>query len=319
MSDKLMIGVDIGGTKIAFAVVDPSGNIIDETVIPTHSTNAYEVTVDRIAQQLNLYLNQFNNIIGIGIGIPGPINSEQGIVLNAVNLGWQDKPIQRDIQARLNSDCLIYIENDVNVGAIGEYIYGVAQGCRNTVYLAIGTGLGGAVLLDNKLIRGVSDSEMEIGHISLDPINGRSCSCGQRGCVEMSISGKGLLSNVQEQHPNFPDTTLSLDNLTTYDILTATKINDALAQFVIDEAATALGITCAWCIMIFNPEQIVLGGGMIRAFYKYIEAKMLDTIKARCLSQSFNAVSIELSQLENAALGASALVHYHQIQRQLTL
>jgi glucokinase len=126
----------------------------------------------------------------------------------------------------------------------------------------------------------------------------------------MSISGHGLVATAAAHFKEFPTTKLTLDNISTQEILDCARRNDALAQFVMNEAATALGIACAWCTMIFNPNLIVLGGGLSHAAFDLLEARMLETMKARCLPQSFAAVGISLSKLTNAALGASALVWY---------
>ena len=311
MLEELTIGLDVGGTKMAFVVADRDGNICEETTIPTLSDNHYEVTLDRIAHQINDYLSRYEHIKGIGIGVPGPINNQKGIALNAVNLLWENVPISEGIQERLTRPLAIYVENDVNVGAIGEQLFGVAQGKSNYVYLAIGTGLGGAVMLDNKIMRGISYSEMEIGHISVDP-NGRLCTCGLRGCVEMSISGKGFVSNATQHYADYPETQIPADNITTHEIIKSARANDPLAQFVIDEAATVLGIACSWCLSLFNPSQIILGGGFIHATYDLLEDKMFTSIQQHAYNQNREAATITLSKLTNAALGASALVWYYK-------
>ena len=318
MADRLTIGLDIGATKMAFAVVDVAGTVLDETVLPTLSTQPYAQTVERIAAQLNTYLAEYPLIEGIGIGVPGPINREAGVVLNAVNLGWQNCPLRDDLLAHLTRTLPVYIENDVNVGLISEYFYGKAKDMTHCVYLAIGTGLGGAVIINDQLMRGATYMEMEIGHYAIDPVNGRQCTCGQRGCVEMSISGKGLVSNATAHHADYPDTIIPGDDITTYAIIDAARKDDPLATFVIDEAAEVLGQLCAWCTMIFNPNLIVLGGGLSHGIYDLVIEKTRAEMRKHCLPQSYDAVSIELSHSINAAMGASALVWYFQKESQLS-
>jgi glucokinase len=312
MPQKLTIGLDVGGTKMAFVVVDHTGYICEETTLPTLPDNPYDTTLDRIAEQLKYYLTKYPQVEGIGIGVPGPVDSARGIALNAVNLQWQNRPVKADLLVRLQRDIPIFVENDVNVGAIGEQLFGVAKGTSNYVYLAIGTGLGGAVMLNNKLLRGASNMEMEIGHISLDPINGRLCTCGLRGCVEMSISGKGFVANAKQHYAEFPTTTIPADDISTHEIIKAAQEGDVLGKFVLDEAAHVLGVACAWCTMLFNPAQIILGGGLVVATYDLLRDKMLATMQAHCLPQSYAVVTVTLSTMTNAALGASALVHYFQ-------
>lgn len=312
MSQSLTIGLDIGGTKMAFVVADRDGNICEEITLPTLVNNTQLVTFDRIAKQINTYLNQYEHIEGIGIGVPGPVNSENGIAINAVNMLWENVHVRDELLKRLSRPLSIYVENDVNVGAIGEQLFGVAQGISNYIYLAIGTGLGGAVMIDNTIMRGTSHSEMEIGHVSIDPINGRDCTCGLRGCVEMSISGKGFIANAEQHYSDYPNTQLSEDNLTTHEIIKWSNKGDELARLVTDEAGIVLGIACAWCTSIFNPSKIILGGGLIHASYHLLEDKLLASLKQRTLVQNYDAVTISLSKLTNAALGASALVWYHK-------
>jgi glucokinase len=317
MLQRLTIGVDIGGTKMAFAVVDSKGAICEETTLPTLPDNPYNITIDRIAAQLNTYLTKYPQVEGIGIGVPGPVDSVQGISLNAVNLQWQNRPVKADLLTRLQRDLPIFVENDVNVGAIGEQLFGVAKGVANYVYLAIGTGLGGAAMLNNKLMRGTSYTEMEVGHVSLDPLNGRLCTCGLRGCVEMSVSGKGFVANAKQHYAEYPLTSIPADNISTHEIIKAAREGDALGQFVLDEAAHVLGVACAWCTMLFNPSQIILGGGLIVATYDLLSEKMMATLKAHALPQSYNVMTVTLSTMTNTALGASALVSYFQEANQI--
>ncbi len=311
MFAELTIGVDIGGTKTAIVVADRLGTVREAKVLPTQPRGSFTNTADRIADLLSGYLKNYSAICGIGIGVPGPVDLERGIALHTANLGWRNAPIRDAICSRLAHCPPIYIENDVNAGAIGEQRFGVAQGLADFVYLNIGTGVGGAVMSDGRLMRGASKSAMEIGHVSLDPINGRQCPCGQRGCVEMSISGKGILAHARQHIDAFSDSCLSAETLSTFEIIRATEQDDPLAIHVMKEAAEALGIACAWCINLLNPGRIILGGGLIHATWHLLQAKMLAVIRERSLPLNYQSVTISLSKLTDGALGASALVWYH--------
>lgn len=314
MVGALTVGVDIGGTKIAFLVANRDGDILEESQIPTLAAeNSIDTNLDRIAQQINAYVEKYPAVEGIGIAVPGPVDNsqQQGIVLNAVNLGWKGVALKHGIASRLIKPLPMYVENDINTGAIGEYLFGIAKQSGDFVYIAIGTGLGGAAMINHNIIYGASSAAMEVGHMSLDP-HGRLCTCGLRGCVEMSISGKGLVASATERYPDHPDTKLQPGNLTTYEIIRLAKTNDPLATAVIEEAAQTLGITCGWCTMIFNPRLIVLGGGLSHALFDLIEPITKKTMQERTLPQSFAIVNVTLSRLTNAALGASALVWYYQ-------
>ncbi len=312
MSEELSIGLDIGATKMAFVVANRSGHILDHLIMPTLSKDSVDHTFDRVAGQLDRFLRRYPSSAAIGIGAPGPVDSEQGIALTAVNLNWHDVHVRAELVKRLTQSLPIYVDNDVNVGAIGEMLFGAAAGVKDFVYLAIGTGLGGAAVSKGELLRGATHSEMEIGHVSIDPVNGRQCSCGLRGCLEMSISGKGLVAIATQYIVDFPQSRLKTDNLTTQAIIHCADHGDPLASLVIQQAATALGIACAWCVNLFNPESIVLGGGLIHALFHLLKADMLEALRTRCLPSSLEKTTISLSQHSDAALGAAALVWYHQ-------
>ena len=312
MSDELTIGVDIGGTKMAFVVADRQGKVYDECTLPTDSGGAARDTLDRISQQLNTLIARYERVSGIGVGVPGPIDVERGVVLNAVNLGWENVAVRAEICANLARPLPIFVDNDVNVGAIGEQLFGSAIGIADYVYITVGTGVGGAVMLNNRLLRGASNSEMEIGHVSLDPVHGRECGCGLRGCLEMSVSGKGIVAHARQHCSDYPNSALSHDSITTHEIIRTAAAGDALATHVMNEAAMALGIAIAWCVNLFNPTRIVLGGGLIQASWRLLEHATLDAARTRCLADNYESVTISLSQLTNGALGASALVRYHR-------
>ena len=312
MTEDLTIGIDIGGTKMAFVIADRQGNIREAKTVPTRSGNGVADTFQRITSEINEFISRYDRVCGIGVGVPGPVDAKRGIALQAANLGWEHVPVSDAISGELSRSIPIYVENDVNVGAIGEQLFGITKGVANYLYLTVGTGLGGAAMLNNRLLRGASCSEMEIGHVSLDPVQGRVCTCGQRGCVEMSISGKGLVANATAHLAEFPESGLALNAITTHEIIRLAEENDPLATSVMDEAATALGVACAWCVNLFNPELIVLGGGLIHACYHLLEERTRSVMMARCLGINYRTVTIKRSKLADAALGASALVWYHQ-------
>lgn len=312
MAEDLSIGLDIGGTKMAFVLADRGGNVHAARTLPTNSHQGIDDTLARITREVNLFIEAHRGIRGLGIGLPGPVDAARGIALQAANLGWEHVAIRDALCRRLAKPLPIYVENDVSVGAIGEQLFGSAQGLGNYVYLAIGTGLGGAVMLNNQLLRGATHAEMEIGHISLDPVAGRPCACGGRGCLEMSISGKGLLASAHEFRAEYPESRLHAAPITTRAVLRQAEAGDPLALHALDEAAAALGIACAWCANLFNPELILLGGGLAHACYHLIESKAQRVMAAHSLKMNFDAARLALAQLKDAALGAAALVWHQQ-------
>ena len=147
MPNQQSIGLDIGATKMAFVVADETGAIYARKILPTHREHPAAATLDRVAAVLNEYLQQFVDVYGIGIGVPGPVDSQNGIAINAVNLNWQQVEVRREIAARLTRPLPIHLDNDVNAGAIGELCFGAAIGVNNYVYLTAGTGFGGAAIM----------------------------------------------------------------------------------------------------------------------------------------------------------------------------
>ena len=308
----LSIGVDIGATKLAILVADRQGESLHRGVSESAGGETVEAFFDRLANDISDLRARFDGIRGIGIGVPGPVDSERGIAINAVNLGWRGVQVREKLEARLARRIPILVDNDVNVGAMGEKHFGAARGHDNFVYLAIGTGLGGAVFCDGRLLRGASHSEMEIGHVSLDPVNGRLCDCGLRGCLEMSISGKGLIAIADQRLHDNPTSALDRIDLTTAAIVEAAEAGDGLARRVMDEAGEALGIACAWCLAVFNPALVVLGGGFSHAVWHLLEAPAWQTLETRCLRDNVEAARICLSRHRDAALGAAAMVWQRQ-------
>lgn len=316
MPEELAIGLDIGGTKMAFVLADRQGRIYADTTLPTNSGAAVADFFDRVASQLNHYMERSANICGIGIGVPGPVESQRGLAFHAANLGWKDVPVRAAVAARLSRHLPIFVDNDVNCGAIGEQEFGGLADVSHFVYLTVGTGLGGAVMINKRLMRGAAHSEMEIGHVSLDPVNGLPCTCGMRGCLEMTISGKGIVAHAQKHRADYPDSLLRQREITSREIIKAAEADDPLAKHVMREAGRALGIACAWCVNLFNPQLIVLAGGLIQAAHPLLEAPMQQEMRARSLPINSAAVQIKLATLSNAALGASALVWHHQHRKE---
>ncbi len=308
LAEELSIGLDIGGTKMAVVVADRLGNIHHSASMPTEAGGDFDHALSRITGQLNPLIARCENVCGIGIGVPGPVDSARGVALHAANLGWKNVGLRDAIAERLLRPLPIVLDNDVNAGAIGEQLFGAAQGTSDFLYLIVGTGLGGAVVSDNWLLRGASNAEMEIGHVSLDPINGLPCSCGQRGCLEMTASGKGILAQALDRIADYPESRLSAKTITTHEIVKLADEGDAFASQLINEAAVALGIACAWCVNLFNPSLIIFAGGLARASWHLLEQPLLRSMRARCLPMNYDAVSVTLSELTNGALGASALV-----------
>ncbi len=308
MQQTIAIGVDLGGTKIAFAAVDPAGAVLAAHTEPTLSNEGADAVIGRIVRGIEQVRRDYQ-VAGIGIGAPGPVVN--GVVLNAVNLGWRGVPLAAELSDRIVPDVPIFAQNDVNAGTIGELVFGAARGARDFVYLAVGTGLGGGAVADDRLINGAGGFAMELGHMSIDP-HGRLCNCGNHGCVEMYCSGKGLIAGAHAHLPEYPQSTLASPEISTRGLLDAARSGDALALRVIDEAADALGQAMAWSVMVLNPALLVIGGGLGIAAHDLLFGRAEAAMRARLMPDIAPLITVVRSQVESSALGAAALV-WHEL------
>lgn len=312
MSQNFVIGVDLGGTKIAFAAVTQNGDILATHTLPTHADQGVDSVLNRIVDGIQRLSTELNNTpTAIGIGCPSPIDSVNGILIHSANLGWRNFPLIATLQEKLPFSIPVYIENDVNAEALGELHFGAARGQQNFIYLAIGTGVGGCAVINGHVISGTTFSAMEVGHISIDP-NGRPCTCGRNGCVEMYLSGKAFLTATQEFLSDYPQSSLTqIPDLSTPDILQAARDNDPLALKIINEGAETLGIVLAWCSMILNPPLCILSGGLGQAAADLLLDKALLAFQKRSFPEVAQSLKIVHPEIKTSALGAAALAWHH--------
>jgi glucokinase len=312
MSQNFVVGVDLGGTKIAFAAVTESGDILTTHTLLTQAEEGADAVIKRIVEGIQHLATELNAPpTAIGIGCPSPIDSANGILIHSANLGWRNYPLTATVQEQLPFDIPVYIENDVNAEALGELHFGAAHGQQNFIYLAVGTGVGGCAVINGQVIGGTTFCAMEVGHISIDPA-GRPCTCGRIGCVEMYVSGKAFHTAAQEYLPVYPQSLLAkIDNFSTNDILEAARNGDSLALRIIDEGAEALGIVLAWCAMILNPPLCVLSGGLGQAAADLLLDKALLAFQKRAFPEAVQSLKIVHPQIKTSALGAAALA-WHQ-------
>lgn len=306
MTQSLALGIDIGGTKVAFALVNEAGEVLQSSHLPTESK--HPEFLNRIAAEIENYMQ--DGLLGIGIGCPGYIDSANGVVMNAVNLNWLNMPLRDELQKRLSRSLPIYVQNDGTALALGEMIFGAARGCSDFVHIAIGTGLGGSAFIKGQQLVGVSNYGFEIGHIVRKP-HGRLCNCGLKGCTEMYLSGRGLLAALTEHLPLFPQTRLKADSKTA-DILHAARTGDALAVHIMDESADALAELLSYLIVILNPAKIVIGGGMGLAALDFYRDGIIDRFASRMPATSYQGIEILASTIDSSALGSASLVWHHQ-------
>lgn len=274
MSEKFVIGVDLGGTSIKLAIVSLEGEISQKWEIPTDVTNQGEnITVD-IAKSIDQKLEEFGlnktNVIGIGMGAPGPVNLEEGIIYEAINLGWRNNyPLQQILEHATSIP--VVIDNDANCAALGEMWKGAGNGAKDVVCITLGTGVGGGVIANGDIIHGVNGAAGEIGHITSVPEGGSPCNCGKTGCLETVASATGVVRIATEKLQNQPvDGELHRifsrnGKVSAKDVFDAARNSDPTANEVLKEIAFYLGLALANVANTLNPEKIVLGGGVSRA------------------------------------------------------
>jgi len=312
------MGVDIGGTNIKYGLVSTSGGVLFRDIISSASTSGREGVLKnlRIAIDTSLLLADRKKIKinQIGIGVPGTVDIIKGKIVGIPpNLPFlADFALRKYLQKYFEYP--VFIDNDANVMALAEYRFGSAKGCRNCICITLGTGIGSGIILDGKLFRGSSFVGPEFGHISIC-FHGIKCNCGNYGCLEMYASEPAMLKRARELLEKKPNSILfklakgDLNKLKAKDLFQAEKLKDKVAHRVIQETAYYLGAGLSSAVNLFNPEVIVIGGGVAltsgRNFIKLIKAEVKD----RAFPSATKNLRIVKAKLGNDAgfIGASIL------------
>ncbi|MFS0780929.1 ROK family glucokinase [Bacillus sp. 1P06AnD] len=270
--DKWLMGIDVGGTTIKLAFIDTNGDILHKWEVPTDiSEQGKHITRD-INKALDAKLAELGEnkgkIAGIGLGAPGPVDAENGVIYEAVNLGWRNYPLREKLAN--DTGLPVWIDNDANVAAVGEMWKGAGLGAKDMVCVTLGTGVGGGIITNGMMVQGVSGAAGEIGHITAVPENGYACNCGKTGCLETVASATGIVRTAMEQIKDHPDSQLAkmLDEngaISAKDVLDCAAQKDPYALKVLDRVAYYLGYTLANVANALNPEKIVIGGGVSKA------------------------------------------------------
>lgn len=317
MTDKKIIGVDLGGTSVKFAFVTTEGKIIDKWSILTDiSDDGIHITpniINSIKERMAMKNFDSSDFVGIGMGTPGTVNKENGTVIGAYNLNWiTEQPLKQQIEEATNIP--FFLDNDANVAALGEQWVGAGANEPNVVFVTLGTGVGGGVIMDNKLIHGAIGAAGEIGHMTADR-DGYLCTCGKKGCLETVASATGIVrvandkAKTYEDESKIKDAILGHHAVDTKMIMDAAKEGDAFSIEVVDEISDYLGLATGNIANILNPSTIVIGGGVSKA-----GEFLADKIRAAFSIYAFPTIrektNIRIAELGNDAgvLGASSLV-----------
>ena len=301
---KFVVGIDIGGTNIKLGLISLSGHVAYRTSFVTKGfvrdkADLIKVLTDRIKEIIAGNKAVKKDIIGIGIGLPGIINSSQGIVSTLVNIpGWKNVPLKKIIEKKLGLNT--FIDNDVNLMALGEWKYGAGNGLDNIVCLTLGTGVGGGLIINGQLYRGPSFSAGELGHIPID-IHGLRCNCGGTGCLERYVGNQTLLNNAKKI---FRNPRITLEEVSRM----AVRGNRQAIHFW-EHTGQLLGVALTGVVNLLNPQRIVIGGGVANAHRALLMA-VRRTIKQRAMRIPATTVDIVKATLGNNAgiLGAQVYV-----------
>ena len=308
------IGVDIGGMSIKVGVVDRDGNILKRGKVVTDVEGGEHKIINDIADLiLTLIDPKDRDFVGIGIGCPGAINSATGVVDRAFNLKWHKVALAEELARRINKR--IKVSNDANVAALGETMYGVGRAYTDTIFLTLGTGVGGGIMLNGKLYEGNESKGAELGHMVL-VVDGEQCSCGRRGCMEAYCSATALIRETKKAM--LADKKSSMWEFVGGDIekvdgrvaFECSKSGDKSANAVVDYFVKYLGEGMLNFANIFRPQAIILGGGVC-AQGDYLIYKLKDYCKDRNYGfANTPRFDILVAQLGNDAgiIGAAGLI-----------
>lgn len=295
---EFFLGVDLGGTKILTVVADHNGNILASEKRPTEAEQGPEKVINNIYATVLDVLEKSSvrsrDIIKMGIGSPGPIGISEGMIYMAPNLYWENVPIVKLLEEKVNIP--VILENDANAAALAEKWFGAGKDVDNLLYITVSTGIGGGIIINKKIYHGVNDGAGEVGHMIIDPAGPR-CGCGNPGCLEAIASGTAINRMAGEAIRQDKDTLLKelfINNQEKIDgmmIADAARRGDRIALQIWHKAGRYLGIGLANLINIFNPEMIVLGGGVMNAA-DLIFRPMEESLKEYSFESNYKSVRI---------------------------
>lgn len=296
---KYLVGVDLGGTKISTALSDLEGNVLHKLVIPTRASEGEEAVMERISSSIRKLLRSVQginqDIACIGVGTPGIISKKEGRIHRAYNLPFTDYDLLMPLREEFKAPCAL--ENDANAAALGEYFFGQGMNKKDLIYLTISTGVGGAAIVDGKLLEGNTGNAFEVGHMILDPRSEIRCNCGLYGDVEALCSGTAIGRRAEEAVKRGEDTLLNCyDQVSTVDVHEAFLKGDEVAKRILTEAFTYVGIVAANLITLYNPQLVVIGGG-VSSIGDFFFQTVRESAEKSCLKFLFEGCEILPSAL----------------------
>jgi glucokinase len=307
---RCVVGMDLGGTKILASAVDRRGRIRAEAKLRTQPEGGPDAVVERMGQAARAAVEKaglkWRNLRGVGVGAPGPLDPVRGIVHNTPNLpGWQDFPLVSRLSEILGVP--VFVENDVNLGTLGEYALGAGQGVRDLVGVFVGTGVGGGLVLDGKLRSGFRHAAAEVGHMIV-LADGPVCGCGKRGCLESVASRTAMVRDIELGIASGRETLIPAltdggqKRLTSGILARAHREGDPLVTEVLGRAQWYLGLQTASLVNLLDPEMIVFGGGVVEA----LGEEFMEPIRVTARQYFIQQDGAEKVQIVPARLGDNA-------------
>lgn len=308
--EKIVLSADLGGTNLRMAAVGLDGSIVFRNRMGTPSSGRQSdivAAISAVIEECRDALGKDYELTAFGAAVPATVNSSEGVILSSPNLPeLNGLRFAEFFSERLSLPVLL--ENDANAAAVGESWMGASRGVDNSMCVTLGTGVGGGIILDGRLLRGIDGTAGEIGHIAVEP-DGHPCGCGSRGCVEQYSSATAIVRIAGELMAEYPGTPLSnFEELTPIEIYNAGLAGDALSLEVFRRVGRYLGIALGGLINVLNPEAIVIGGGASAGWDLFVEPLRAE-IKARAFQQPAERVRLMRSDLGDDAgiLGAAHL------------
>jgi glucokinase len=297
-----VLAIDIGGTKLAAGVVRDDGVQLSRGRVPTDVGQGPDAAVERLLALCRQVVAQaglrLSELPAVGVGCGGPLDTRRGVTLAPPNLpGWDEFPLVSKLEAALGRP--VHLDNDANAAALGEHRFGAGRGFRHLVYLTISTGIGGGVILDDRLYRGANGNAAELGHIQVS-YDGWPCPCGGQGCIEAFASGTHIARRAREK--------TGRPELTSHDVVAGVRAGDSWALAVWDDTLQVLSAGIASMINAFNPQRVIIGGGVTAAGELLFEP-LRRLALARAMKPLAQGVDLVPAQLEDqvGVMGAAAV------------
>lgn len=301
---KICFGVDLGGTTVKMGLFTVEGELIDKWEITTRKEEQGKYILPDIAASILSKIEEKGlkkeEVVGIGIGVPGPV-AEDGTVFKCANLGWDVFNVADEMN-RLTGIDNVKVGNDANVAALGEMWQGGGRGYKNLVMVTLGTGVGGGVILNGKILTGSKGAAGEIGHIKVKYDEKDTCGCGKKGCLEQYASATGIVKEAKRALEDYSgETVLNKEQITAKDIFDAAKADDSFAKKIVEAFGENLGLALAHIAQVIDPEVFVIGGGVSKAgqiildvVSKNYEENVMFALKNRvfCLAELGNDAGI---------------------------